>query len=95
MGRTVILDVVYELLRVLNANTDSEGLGLEKPSVIVEKGVDVAGGMTCGEEYGCAFKLVTVGACDACDFVICDNKVGDSLAKMNFSAVVEDCLTYA
>ena len=53
---SVVLYVVYELLRVLNANAYGEWFGLEKPSVAVKKIIYVACRMACGEDYGAAFK---------------------------------------
>ncbi len=95
--RRMVLYLIDELLRVLYANTQSKGFGLEQPAVVVEKVVYVAGGMAGGQDSGDTSILVALAVPYTKHLCLSDilrnDEIGDPCCEMVFATVVLDGVT--
>ena len=91
----VILNLVDELLRVLHAHAEGEGLGLEQPAAAGKELVDVAGRMACGEDHGVALDDTASVDDHPADAALLDLEVDNARIEMILAAMLHNRLPHA
>lgn len=91
----VVLYLVDELLGMLHADAEGEGLGLEEPAATGEEFVDVACRMAGGQDDGGGLYFIASGINDAAYTSVFDEEVGNTGVEMVFSSMIYNCFTHA
>ena len=86
----MILGPIDERLRVLDPETDGEGLGFQQDLLRGEQPIDVTRGMAGGEDHGIGADFASIGGDHSADVVSGDDEIDDLGLEPDLAAGVED-----